>query len=190
MGSGHKGRNQHYMIQLMVAIFCLNGVRPQGPESGWCRRVRGRCPRWWPQWGPATRAGIRSRWGATRRGPSRPQWGPATRAGISTALSRMSRHLSGPQWGPATRAGISCASPTAPPGRTCLNGVRPQGPESVAAKMLGLRAVLIASMGSGHKGRNQSTFNHPAVSAIAPPQWGPATRAGIRLMRLGSIRIR
>ena len=36
----------------------------------------------------------------------------------------------------------------------------------------------MASMGSGHKGRNQLTASL-AASPVSPPQWGPATRAGI-----------
>ncbi len=83
-----------------------------------------------------------------------PQWGPAARAGISDFLKGwVEAGRLAPQWGPAARAGISPTIASSGRHSSCLNGVRPRGPESVTFTFRGC--------------------------AVYEPQWGPAARAGI-----------
>ncbi len=155
MGSGHEGRNQDVDYHLIEVETCgLNGVRPRGPESGL---------------GRSTTYGF----GTTS------QWGLATRAGISVAAMWRTHELTESQWGPATRAGISrgWGSLRLLLG-SCLNGVRPRGPESDAT-WGSLFRHLGCLNGVRPRGPESARPRRAAWRSASLSQWGPATRAGI-----------
>ncbi len=109
----------------------------------------------------------------TSKASSMPQWGPATRAGIRAhARADVKVTEKVPQWGPATRAGIRQRNPSrGQHWKTCLNGVRPQGPES-GVRGAASRHRRHASMGSGHNGRTQLLYAMDANSSAHAASMG------------------
>ncbi|MGH3981884.1 MAG: hypothetical protein ACRDST_04110, partial [Pseudonocardiaceae bacterium] len=91
----------------------------------------------------------------------------------------------GPQWGPATGTGIRPTSSSTSTGVVAASMGSGHGDRNQNAAACGFVArPPPASMGSGHGDRNQNVIDVEKL-ANTPPQWGPATGAGIS--RSGSV---
>ncbi len=145
---------------------CLNGVRPQEPESAVTAESGGSCSSK-PQWGPTTRAGIRCESLSEAPEPSRRASMGSGHEGRNQSTNHMKYRcrLRTPQWGPATRAGISERQPVIDGEQVASMGSGHEGRNQPGGAFLS-GEVRPASMGSGHEGRNQSRMpTLPADSA-------------------------